>query len=540
MHDTIDTPVLIVGGGPTGLTASRLLSNLRIPHVLVERRNEPQKAPAAHVINRRTMEIFRQAGMDMDAIYALDRHGDHPLAIRWKASLNSPTLATLVLDSTTDSNSPSRESTANISQSLLETQLLVEARRSSVGELQFGHEWVGFVDGDKARNLIRSPDGTTYVVKSAYTLAADGAGSPIRQALGVTKTGPQNVATFLSLSCAVDRSIVDDTAHELLTWCLDPKFSGVVITHDPASLSVVMRQIHEPHESLNDYSEATCQALLTDLFGKDTPFTLLNRSAWQMTAQVADRFRNENVFLVGDAAHRFPPTGGLGLNSGVADVHNLIWKIRAHLKGAPDDLLDTYEAERMPVVQRNCDASLKNFLRMDEVIAAIGLDSEKASLPARILAAPIIRHLPQSLRTRLIDLLTAPARAVLKEAGEQTDTGERKRRTIQQAADRQMPHFDMPELELGYTYPSGVAIAAGAGQRYPHTCAGTHVQTSILERFSYDGYTLLTGAAPDTSLSFETFGLSIEQLADPALGLNAGDWVLVRPDGHIADQSARR
>lgn len=530
------TPVLVIGGGPTGLTASRLLSNLNIPHVLIERRQGPQPAPAAHVINRRTMEIFRQAGMDMDAIYALNRHGDHPLAIRWRASLNGPTIAELVLDPP-KAGAPSPETVTNISQPLLEDHLIKEARLSSLGDLRFGYEWVGFVDGDTTRSLVRTPDGSTVVISSTYTLAADGAGSPVRRTLGIGKKGRDRLATFLNLSCEVDRSDPDSQTHDLLTWCLDPKFSGVVITHDPKRLTVVMRQIHEPYESPDDYDEPTCQAMLKELFGKDNPFTLLTRDPWHMTAQVATKFREGNVFLIGDAAHRFPPTGGLGLNSGVADAHNLSWKISAHMAGAADALLDTYEAERMPVVERNCDASLENFLRMDEVIVAIGLDAEKASLPARLLAAPPLRSLPKKLRMWLFNVLTAPARSILAKSAADTPAGQKRRIAIQQAANRQMPHFDMPELELGYSYPAGLAIAAGSGERYPHTDISGGGEGSVLNRFSYGGYTLLTGDAAQTLPSFNTFGLPVEHIHEPALGLKAGEWVLVRPDGHIADQS---
>ena len=533
------TSVLIVGGGPTGLTASRLFSNLKIEHVLIEKRASPQQSPAAHVINRRTMEIFRQAGLKMEPLYALDKHALNTLAVRWKSSLRGPALATVWLERSPQSSAISAEHVANISQPLLEQRLLTEVDESEFASIRFSHEWLGFADDAKSRHRIRASDGSTYVVGCEYTLAADGAGSSLRRTLGIGKTGPDKVATFLSLSCEVNRSDGDEESNDLLTWCLDPKFSGVTITHDPQSLTVVMRQIHEPHESIEDYDEATCHAMLTELFGPDIPYTLLNRDAWRMTAQVADCFRVGNVFLVGDAAHRFPPTGGLGLNSGVADVHNLVWKIAAHRNGATDALLDTYESERMPVVQRNCDASLENFRRMDDVIDAIGLDVGKAALPARVLGAPLIRTLPKGFRAWLFDRLTAPARRILDRAGAASDEGEQKRQAIQHAADEQRPHFDMPELELGYVYPAGEAIADGAGQRFPHTDLGRKhdPKDSILTRFDYAAYTLLTNDLEDAAPEVATFGFPLHQVAETSLGLKQGEWMLVRPDGHVADQS---
>ncbi|RLC99292.1 MAG: aromatic ring hydroxylase, partial [Chloroflexota bacterium] len=89
------TQVLIVGAGPTGLTASLLLSKLGIDHVLVEKRLSAQAAPAAHVINRRTLEIFRQCGLSMDRIYGLDKHGSSSLVIRWGMGITGATIGQL-------------------------------------------------------------------------------------------------------------------------------------------------------------------------------------------------------------------------------------------------------------------------------------------------------------------------------------------------------------------------------------------------------------------------------------------------------------
>ena len=107
---------------------------------------------------------------------------------------------------------------------------------------------------------------------------------------------------------------------------------------------------------------------------RDLAVDIRSVQSWAMTAQVADRYRRGRTFLIGDAAHRFPPTGGLGLNTGVHDAHNLAWKMAWEISGrAPANLLDTYEAERRPIGIANTEHSVKNFDGLKDVYAALGL-----------------------------------------------------------------------------------------------------------------------------------------------------------------------
>jgi hypothetical protein len=251
------------------------------------------------------------------------------------------------------------------------------------------------------------------------------------------------------------------------------------------------------------------------------PFTVRTVRPWTMTAQVAERYREGRVFLVGDAAHRFPPTGGLGLNTGVQDAHNLCWKIAALEAGwASAALLDTYGAERRPVAQQNADASLRNAVRLAEVYQALASDDVEHS--------------------------DAVCAAIAKQA----------------------EHFDLFGLQLGFAYDCGAIAGDGGtapvrtlstrdyvpsalpGARIPHawvTRAG--VRLSTLDLFAYDRFTLVAG--PSGQPWTEAVGVPVpidcvvigHDIVDEEghwmklLGIEAGGAVLVRPDQHVAWRS---
>jgi 2,4-dichlorophenol 6-monooxygenase len=346
---------------------------------------------------------------------------------------------------------------------------------------------------------------------------------------------------------------------------------GTIIVHDPERLAVFARPIATPYETFEDYDEERCNQLLRETF-RGKPYKLLHRSVWKMTAQVAERFRHRNVFLVGDAAHRFPPTGGLGLNSGAGDVHNLVWKLASVLAGDLDEstqepLLESYQQERKPVAQANCDVSLRNSQKMMEVIEAIGLDPAKANLLPKLMSSFLVRILPEGLRRGLRNLLQKPVHARLLAAAADNPRGREIRENVARATANQEEHFNSFGLDLGYVYREGCAVSseakttpansvttydpiAAAGARLPHVPIRVAGQTrSTLDLLSYDGFTLFkSGAAP--GLQQSTFNLPVAEvdIADSdfkesfdslskAFKLDPGGWILVRPDGHVMTRS---
>ena len=562
----IDTSVLVVGGGPTGLLASILLSCHKIPHVLVEKRSETVNAPAAHVVNTRPMEIYRQAGINVEALYALNAHPSAQF-VTWKSRLEDDALGVFDMAENRDAllaqSKHSGEHTTNISQHLLEAYLKTHAESSAFADIRFGVEWQGFADADKQTSRLRDQAGNEFTIGYQFMLAADGAGSPIARALNIKKVGPDAIATFLNLTCEVDVAKVAGEEGSLLFWLLDPDVQGTVIVHDPHGLAVYMRPLAVPYESVEDYDDARCNQLLQQVFG-DQPYKVRHKGVWKMTAQVADKFRDGPIFLVGDSIHRFPPTGGLGLNTGVGDVHNLVWKLAVALRGGlPDDqieaLLGSYELERRPVAQRNCDVSKHNNDKMVEVVRALGLEPSKAGTLAKVMHSPMVKVLPQALRNGVYKLLTQPVKKVLHEAQVENEQGKVIRDRVAGAIANQREHFSSLGLDLGYVYRAGCAVSeaaahtpgsevttytesVGAGARLPHRLL-SEGGGRLHDLLDYTSFTLLAGEDGHTPSS-ETYGLTArtvplstrcsdgKSLAE-TFGLTPNSWVLVRPDGHV-------
>ena len=259
-----------------------------------------------------------------------------------------------------------------------------------------------------------------------------------------------------------------------------------------------------------------------------------------MTCQVADQYRDRRIFLVGDAAHRFPPTGGMGMNTGMADAFNLAWKIAAVCAGrAGDPLLATYDPERRPVATVAARQSLENHLKMLEVVEALRMEPGLSPEEAR----SEIRRLPEQ---------------------------EERRRAVQAAIDAQGEHFDMMGLDLGHHYEDGAVLPDGTpppppamraldfvpstrpGCRLPHAWVefeGRRVST--LDLVDPAGPTVICGAESARWMeAAEPLGLRAHAIGEgAAVEDSAGEWeavsgigpegvVVVRPDGHVGWRDA--
>ena len=365
----LDIPVLISGGGPVGLTASLLLSRHGVNSLLVERHPGTALTPKARGINARTMEIFRQCGIDAAVREAGLAEGRLGLIV-WTETLAGREIERRVPGRATPKNmAVTPVKNCLCAQDDLEPVIRRFAEAAAPGTLRFNTELTSFSQrpGAVTGLLTDRMTGEETPFTARYLIAAEGAQSRVRRALAVKMLGEENVYDSVNILFHAD----------LTQW----------VAHRPAALYFVEQEdlratfltingrdrwgflIHGAKQygwRPQDFTPEFCTELIRKAVGvEDLDVSVLGVNPWQASAIVSDRYRVGDVFLAGDAAHEMPPTGGFGLNTGVQDVHNLAWKIAAVLFGTADDkLLDSYNAERQPLGRIITQNSLANALSM--------------------------------------------------------------------------------------------------------------------------------------------------------------------------------
>lgn len=383
----VEVPVLIVGGGGCGLSASVFLSDHGVGHLLVERHADTSKIPKAHYLNQRTMEIFRQHGLDREAAEqgaALEEFGK----VRWLTSLGGGGAldAQLIHEMDAFGGGALRETYAaagpvlpvKLPQVRLEPILRRHAERRNPGRILFGHELTAFTDeGDRVVAEIRDVEtGEVTAVTARYLVAADG-GRTVGAAAGVRMRGLPGVVDVTTAYFSADLSAWWREG-TLITHFLnpsDPDLCGNLIEMGPSwGKGCEEWVLHFPPGSSVRPDEDEVVPKIREVLGlPDLDLTVHHVTKWTVESLLADRYREGRVLLAGDAVHRQPPTVGLGLNTGIQDAHNLAWKLAAVLTGrAPDGLLDTYDAERRPIGRHNVDWAVSAAAHHQAVLDALG------------------------------------------------------------------------------------------------------------------------------------------------------------------------
>lgn len=457
----IQVPVLIVGGGGAGLTASMTLSNLGVDSLLVSSLPTTSSLPKAHVLNQRAMEIFTEVGVAPE-IYKRSTPAENMRATGWYAGLTGPhdgygrKLGELEVwgggytDPDYVAASPCR--TCNLPQIRLEPVLKEHAEKLNPGGVRFNHELVDLAqDADGVTATVRDKDSdSTYRVRAQYLIAADG-GRTVGKLVGVEMNGPRDIMKMVSIHMTADLSPWATDDDVLIRWLVNPDFggswSGVLVPMGPdhwgpASEEWVFHMQYATDDPDAMQEEKVLARMRATLGLPDELQVTIHRiSQWVMEGVIADKFRHGRVFFAGDAAHRHPPTGGLGLTSAIADVYNLTWKLAAVLAGrAGDGLLDTYEAERKPVDQNNIDNAIANAMNHFTIDQALNLSPDKTPQENWAELAPLWRELPDSAA---------------------------KRHALNRAIGSQTMEFHHHNVEFGYRYDSTAVVHDGSPQYVP-------------------------------------------------------------------------
>jgi putative polyketide hydroxylase len=337
-----DTEVLVAGGGLVGLTAALVLCHHQVAVTVVERRRTTSPQPKARRFHVRSMEIFRElglAGLVRDAARELAGH-DHMAAGRTLAEAEQ---LPLWAPAGGPASEVSPELPCLIAQDALEP-LLRAAAVAAGAVVRFGTELTGFSQGDDGvlADLLEGGTGRREQLRARYLIAADGARSSVREALGIRRSGLGAVGRpSVSVYFRADLAEVVRGREFNLCQIDHPDAPGGLASVDGRRRWVFM----SPGAASRDWP-----ALLRTALGVPVPdLEVLSVLPWQAEMLVADRYSDGRVHLAGDAAHVMPPFAASGANTGIADVHNLGWKLAAVLRGdAAPALLGSYDAERRP------------------------------------------------------------------------------------------------------------------------------------------------------------------------------------------------
>lgn len=506
-----EMPVLIVGGGPVGLSASLALSRHGVRSLLVERRAGTSTHPKARGLNVRTLELFRIWGIEA-GVRAASGELERARDVVWAPTLVSPETKRLPYGGAGEQlQDDSPATSVGCAQDQLEPILLDAARSYGLGELRFSTELVALREDERGvtASVVDRESGREEEVHSVYAIAADGAQSAVRQMLGVDMRGPGALFHRMGIYFRADLRKIGAERPALLYLVAPPEGAGVIAAVNLADLWLYMAPFFPDRgERRENFDESRCVQLVRGAVGmEDLEVEVLSALPWAGASAVAERFRVGRVFLAGDAAHLIPPTGGQAMNVGIQEVHNLAWKLAGRLGDwAGEGLLDTYEAERRPFALAVNGDAVRN-------VGGLGNRPEQFSNRGRVLG------------------VSYDSPAVVP---------------------------DGTDLPIVTNEVTDYAPTARPGSRAPHLWLRRgNERISALDLFD-QSFVLLTDAradmwAPAAKEAAARLGLALDSHtvgAEGSLVDQTGTWaslygvqrdgaVLVRPDGHVAWRTAR-
>ena len=361
----MDTPVLIVGGGPVGLTLALVLAKFGVNCTLIERNRSTTQHPKMDITNGRSMEIFRLLGI-ADRISAAAVPQDICLDVAWVSSFvgyeihrfhyPSPIQARKDYQRIND-GTLAMEPDIRISQIVVEPLLRDAALESPHVTLRYGCELVDLEqDGNGVTARVKQAEtGARESIRAQYLAGCDGANSRVRQSIGIQLSGQARIRSRYSVHFrSADKEKLEPFGP---AWHYQSPIHGTLISQDGKNRYTLHAFLlpHETRESVDPYTK------VRDFVGVDFDFELIRAMHWDNNLLVADSYRRERVLLAGDACHQYIPTGGYGMNTGVCDALDSGWKLAGMIQGwGGEGLLDSVETERRTVALRNLEGSKRH------------------------------------------------------------------------------------------------------------------------------------------------------------------------------------
>ncbi|MGP6174088.1 FAD-dependent oxidoreductase [Corynebacterium sp. A21] len=560
----VETDVLVVGSGPAGSTAALALATHGIAHVVVSRYHNTANTPRAHISNQRTMEVFRDFGIQDQADRDSTPHAKIGETV-FCTAINGEELGRLRSwgvgpERHADYEMASPTLNCDLPQTYAEP-LLVRNAMARGSRYRWSTEYVSLIqDAEGVHVLVRDRlTGTEYTIHARYVIGADGARSRVAEDINLPLVGQMGKSGSINIHCKMDLTKWCENRESVLYWVLQPGASvggiglGLVRMVRPWNEWLVTWGYdieQEPPQLDDQMAEDIVRQLIGDA---DLDIEVLDHSMWTVNEMYATRNSAGRVFCVGDAVHRHPPSNGLGSNTSIQDSFNLGWKLAYVLKGwAGAELLDSYNDERVPVGEQIVKRANKSITEFGGILEALGLDPRDDT-----------ETMQRQIATR-------------KDASPE---GELRRQALRDALVAKNYEFNAHGVEMGQRYESTAIAPDGTpwpeytrdpelyfhptthpGARLPHVWIAeadpTKAKISTLDLCGHGEFTLLTGingggwvAAAGEIAAELGIPLNVHQIgAGGDFEDLYGDWarlrevtdegaILVRPDHHVAWRS---
>jgi len=506
--------------------------------MVLDRHKTRLDQPKAHAINPRSLEILRQAGFNTKALREAGLSAEESFWVRVVTGMTGSEMAKLPYERQDEAvRAVTPEPLFNVGQPLLESFLQEEALKTGLVSIHRGWNWEALSQVEESRivSTVRNRQDSSDEVKiaSEYVIGTDGADSSVRaKTMDICWEAPPGMnrgkSFYRSIHVKADlkSTLINLQRAGQLFFCIHPDHPGGMIMYDLSSSFVHVARIDPSRDPAEQSTEESCRASVRACIGPEIPFQVLSVTSWYTWPRIASSYSSNGhrILLAGDSAHSFPPQGGLGINTGIADAHNLVWKLALVLNGAEnirEHLLGTYTAERKPVAVANAIQSGYNEKRWTE-----------------------------------FNELTSQLAEIAKEESGDTEANLSRQRNKDRVAEALLlnkPHFDSLALQLGYIYNQGDGSgmlsdcgdfrpSATPGARLPHAWIGAGLST--LDLVPMDKFLLIYNEIKFSlsicprDITVEIVPLNVNEYQFPKpwlelMGLISAKGVLVRPDQHI-------